>query len=105
MSSIVKLIFVAVAAVLCAISFFAGILWGEKNMLSKDRYILTRDIDVHVPPTGKGTLPAGTTLYQFQVLGETTQYFAFVGLKERNVLVQDSDSRAMVAPLSATPKE
>lgn len=78
--------YIFITLVLSGLAFFLGTKWQKENIASKQTYKLTSDINLQVSPDEIGKLPKGTTLYEFNAMGETTTYVVFVNLENQTVL-------------------
>lgn len=78
--------YIFITIVLTGLGFLLGTKWKQENIASKSTYHLTSDINVQVSPDDIGTLPKGTTLYEFKSMGETTTYVVFVNIENQTIL-------------------
>lgn len=92
-----------------ALSFWAGAAWKGKTIGSALKFELTEPVELQLSPDRRGILPKGAVLYQYKELPEITIYYAFINLKERNLLrpydKEDKDKYNIVVPLDAFPIE
>jgi hypothetical protein len=95
------------AAVLLAACFYAGMLHGSRAWLRTSARKLASPLRLQASPGWEGSLPAGTIVYPYRSVPDTTTYLVFFNLKERDVLdlTWRADEPYLVAPLDAVPEE
>ena len=97
----VKIImYILITLVLCGVAFFAGTKWKQNTLGSLPTYKLKEEVKLQESPDAIGSLPAGSTIYEYNTMGETTTYIAFFNLKNQMIIEPiKHEKENTVAPL------
>ncbi|HAS6247698.1 TPA: hypothetical protein I7203_15225 [Vibrio vulnificus] len=95
-----NIMYIVITLVLCGIAFIAGSKWKQETLGNLPSYKLKEDIKLQESPDAIGGLPAGSTIYEYRSMGETTTYIAFFNLKNQMIIEPVKHEKAnTVAPL------
>jgi hypothetical protein len=92
----------ALAAAACVLAGFMAGRWRSTDRVAElPRHKLLRPLTLQAKAGSVGTLPEGTTLYEYRVLPEITTYVVFVNTKWRSLLSEVEGGPARVQPIDA----
>ena len=83
------------------IGFFTGVVFEEFRFPDLHTYQLKKEISIQHSPENIGTLPEGTTIYEYRAMGETTTYLVFFNLENPQVFESiEFEHKYTINPLS-----
>jgi hypothetical protein len=95
-----NIMYILITLVLCGAAFLAGSKWKQNTLGSLPTYKLKEGIKLQESPSAIGSLPAGSTIYEYSAMGETTTYIAFFNLKNQMIIEPiKHEKENTVAPL------
>lgn len=77
---------VVITLLLCGVAFWSGTKWIQLTLGTLPSYELTQAVTLQQSPSEIGSLPTGTTVYEFRASGETTTYILFFNLKNQMMI-------------------
>jgi hypothetical protein len=92
----------AIVAVLAlVVGFVAGRSWPSDPLGSLSTYQVESALSLQAPGGQVGSLPKGSTLYEYRVMPETTTFVLFVNSKYRDRLTTSPVSPGTLSPVEA----
>lgn len=99
----VKLSLIVLVILITIAAFYGGMRWQKGHIGELRKWRLAEPMELQESPERRGSLPAGTVLYEYRVLPETSTYIVFVSTERRDVLqeyeLEDGRSN-VIDPLS-----
>ena len=92
---------------LSIVMFFLGTYWRKLTIGNTEKFETISELEMQISPGKIGFIPSGVILYKFREFPETTTYFLFVNLKEKNCVTAYADDSKfnLVAPITAYPQK